>query len=135
MVPVPHCFLLDLMHLIFINLGELLIPLWRGTMKCDITNSPSSWEWATLTGDAWKTHGKVVADATPFFPSSFHHPPHNPAEKISSRYKATEYFHYLFGLRPGIFHAILPSKYWKHLCKLICGVQILVQRHITGSQL
>ena len=35
MIPVPHCFPLDLMHLIFINLGELLIPLWRGTMKCE----------------------------------------------------------------------------------------------------
>ncbi len=42
MVPVPHCFPLDLMHLIFINLGELLIPLWQGTMKCNITDSLSS---------------------------------------------------------------------------------------------
>jgi hypothetical protein len=133
MVPVPCCFPLDLMHLIFINLDELLIPLWQGTMKCDITDSPSSWEWATLTGDAWQVHGKVVANATQFFPSSFHHPPCNPAEKISSRYKATEYFHYLFGLGPGIFHAILPSKYWKNLCKLVCGVRILVQRCIMGS--
>jgi hypothetical protein len=31
--PVPRCFSLDLMHLLFINLGELLIPLWRGTIK------------------------------------------------------------------------------------------------------
>jgi hypothetical protein len=135
MVPVPRCFPLDLMHLIFINLGELLIPLWRGTMKCDITDSPSSWEWATLTGDAWLTHGKVVADATPFFPSSFHRPPRNPAEKISSGYKATEYYHYLFGLGPGLFRVVLPSKYWKHFCKLVRGVRILLQRRIVGSQL
>jgi len=135
MVPVPRCFPLDLMHLIFINLGELLIPLWRGTMKCDVTDSVSSWDWATLTGDAWQAHGKVVADATPFFPSSFHRPPCNPAEKISSGYKATEYFHYLFGLGPGIFRSILPSNYWKHFCKLVCGVRILVQRCITGFQL
>jgi len=46
MVPVPHCFPLDLMHLIFINLGELLIPLWRGTLKCDVTDNLSSWDWA-----------------------------------------------------------------------------------------
>jgi hypothetical protein len=135
MVPVPRCFPLDLMHLIFINLGELLIPLWRGTLKCDITDNLLSWEWATLTGDVWQAHGKVVADATQFFPSSFHRPPRNPAEKISSGYKATEYFHYLFGLGPGIFRAVLPSKYWKNLCKLICGVRILVQRRIMGSQL
>lgn len=135
MVPMPRCFPLDLMHLIFINLGELLIPLWRGTMKCDTTDSVSSWDWATLTGDAWQAHGKLVADATPFFPSSFHRPPRNPAEKISSGYKATEYFHYLFGLGPGIFRIILPSKYWKNFCKLVHGVRILVQRRIVGSQL
>ena len=135
MVPVPRCFPLDLMHLILINLGELLIPLWRGTMKCDVTDHLSSWDWATLTGDAWRAHGKVVADATPFFPSSFHRPPRNPAEKLSSGYKATEYFHYLFGLGPGIFRAILPSKYWKNFCKLVRGVRILMQRRITGSQL
>jgi hypothetical protein len=44
-------------------------------------------------------HGWLVADATtPFFPSSFHRPPRNPAEKISSGYKAIEYFHYLLDL-------------------------------------
>jgi len=135
MVPVPRCFPLDLMHLIFTNLGELLIPLWQGTMKCDVTDSISSWDWATMTGDAWEAHGKVVADATPFFPLSFHCPPRNPAEKISSGYKATKYFHYLFRLGPGHFRAILPSRYWKHFCKLVYGVRILVQRHIVGSQL
>jgi len=135
MVPMPHCFPLDLMHFIFINLGELLLPLWQGTIKCNITDSVSSWDWATLTGEAWQLHGKVVADATPFFPLSFHCPPYNPAEKLSSGYKATEYFHYLFGLGPSIFCAILPSKYWKNLCKLVHGVRILVQRRITGSQL
>jgi len=34
-LPVPRCFSLDLMHLLFINLGELLMPLWRGTLSCD----------------------------------------------------------------------------------------------------
>jgi hypothetical protein len=28
MFPIPCCFPLDLMHLLFINLSELLIPLW-----------------------------------------------------------------------------------------------------------
>jgi hypothetical protein len=135
MIPVPRCFPLDLMHLIFINIGELLIPLWQGTIKCDATDSPSSWEWATLTGDVWQAHGRLVADATPFFPSSFHRPPRNPAEKISSRYKAIEYFHYLFGLGPGLFRAVLPSKYWINFCKLVRGIRIIINRRITGSQL
>ena len=134
MVPVPRCFPLDLMHLLFINLGELLIPLWRGTLKCDLTDDVASWDWAKLTGDAWQTHGKLVANATQFFPSSFHRPPRNPTEKISSGYKATEYFHYLFGLGPGFFRVILPLKYWKNFCKLVRGVHILTQRRITGAQ-
>jgi hypothetical protein len=79
--------------------------------------------------------GKHLANVTPFFPSSFHCPPHNPVEKISSGYKVTKYFHYLFRLGPGVFHSILPSKYWKHFCKLVCEVQILVQQCIMGSQL
>ena len=135
MIPVPHCFPLDLMHLIFINIGELLIPLWQGTMKCEAMDSLLSWEWATLTGDAWQAHGHLVADATPFFPSFFYRPPRNPAEKISSGYKAIEYFHYLFGLGSGIFRAVLPSKYWKNFCKLVRGIRIIVNQSIMGSQL
>ena len=135
MFPVPRCFPLDLMHLLFINLGELLIPLWRGTLKCDATDDYGTWEWAKLTGVAWQAHGKLVADATQFFPSSFHRPPRNPAEKISSGYKATEYFHYLFGLGPGFFRAILPTKYWKNYCKLVHGVRVLVQRRVLGARL
>ncbi|KAM6492149.1 hypothetical protein JOM56_011873, partial [Amanita muscaria] len=34
-LPVPRCFTVDLMHLLFINLGELLIPLWRGTLRVE----------------------------------------------------------------------------------------------------
>lgn len=91
-IPVPMCFSLDPMH-IFINLSKLFIPLWRGTLKCEETDYILTWDWATLTGDVWQQHGKLVADATLYFPSSFHCPPRNPAEKISSGYKATEYVH------------------------------------------
>jgi hypothetical protein len=135
MFPIPRCFPLDLMHLLFINLSELLIPLWRGTLKCDPTDDRRTWEWAKLTGIAWESHGKLVAEVTQYFPSSFHRPPRNPAEKISSGYKATEYFHYLFGLGPGFFHAILPTKYWRSYCKLVHGVWVLVQRRILGIKL
>ncbi|EDR01214.1 uncharacterized protein LACBIDRAFT_312312 [Laccaria bicolor S238N-H82] len=69
-----------------------------------------------------------------YFPSSFHRPPRNPAEKINSGYKATEYFHYLFGLSPGLFRVHLPKKYWQHYCKLVCGIRTLTQQHITGPQ-
>jgi hypothetical protein len=134
MFPIPLCFTVDLMHLLCINLGELLIPLWRGILKCESTDDKSSWDWAKLTGDKWTQHGQQVAAATPFFPSFFHRPPRNPAEKINSGYKATEYYLYLFGLGPAVFRTILPRKYWRNFCKLVRGVRILIQRRITSSQ-
>jgi hypothetical protein len=127
MLPVPSCFTIDLMHLLFINLGELLVPLWRGTLPCDPLDSIDTWDWAKLVGNVWIEHGKLVADATKYFPSSFHRPPRNPAEKISSGYKATEYYLYLFGLGPAFFRIILPKKYWQHFCKLVHAVHIITQ--------
>jgi len=78
-----------------------------------------------LTGITWQAHRKLVANVTQYFPSSFHYPPCNPAEKISSGYKATKYFHYLFGLGPGFICAILPTAYWKNFCKLMHGIWVL----------
>lgn len=134
MLPIPLCFTLNVMHLFGLNIGELLIPLWRGIFKCELTNDKSTWDWATLVGDTWQTHGKLVTAATKFFPSSFHRPPQNPAEKISSGYKATEYYLYLFGLGPAFFRTVLPKRYWKNFCKLVRGVHIVMQRKMTGKQ-
>lgn len=135
MLQVPKCFTVDLMHLGFINLGELLIPLWRGTIRCDATDDKATWDWATLVGQTWIEHGKLVAAATKYFPSSFHRPPRNPAEKISSGFKATEYYLYLFGLGPAFFRTILPRKYWRNFCKLVYGFRIIMQRKVLGHQL
>ncbi|KIL63474.1 hypothetical protein M378DRAFT_127762, partial [Amanita muscaria Koide BX008] len=118
-ISVPCCFTVDLMHLLTINLGELLVPLWRGELKCESTDDKASWDWVALTGNNWLDHGRLVAAATTHFPSSFHRPPRNPAEKISSGYKATEYYLYLFGLGPALFRVLLPEKYWMHFCKLV----------------
>ncbi|KAM6492088.1 hypothetical protein JOM56_011812 [Amanita muscaria] len=123
------------MHLLFINLGELLVPLWRGILPCDPSDDKSTWDWVKLTGDTWLEHGKLVAAATRYFPSSFHRPPRNPAEKISSGYKATEYYLYLFGLGPALFRLVLPKKYWKHFCKLVHAVHIITQRQISQTQI
>ena len=132
-IPMPLCHSVDLMHLA-INIGELQVPLWRGTFKCEQSDDKLTWDWVTLTGDVWQAHGKLVAESTIYFPSSFHRPPRNPAEKINSGYKATEYFHYLFGLGPAFFRVHLPKKYWQHYCKLVRGIRTLTQRHITGPQ-
>ena len=102
--PIPSCFTIDIMHLFCLNIGDLLIQLWQGELKIDLeADKKSDWTWATLVGDAWIQHGRLVAAATPYFPSFFHHPPRNPAEKINSGYKASEFFLYLFGLGPAFF--------------------------------
>ncbi len=71
-VPIPKCFTIDLLHLLFLNLGDLLISLWRGQLQCDPTDSKQNWDWGVLVGDVWTEHGKLVAAATKYFPSCFH---------------------------------------------------------------
>jgi hypothetical protein len=136
MLRLPLCFTVDLMHLVCLNLCDLLISLWRGTIKCESTDDKRTWDWAPKFMDnrTWQSHGKLVASATKYFPSFFHRPPRNPAEKISSGYKATEYYLYVFGLGPGFFRAMLPKKYWKNFCKVSRAVHIIMQRSISGKQ-
>ncbi|KAF8811838.1 hypothetical protein BYT27DRAFT_7221332 [Phlegmacium glaucopus] len=132
---VPHCFGGDLMHLISLNILDLLLDLWRGNLECDPTDDKNTWQWLVLVGDVWKNHGTRVVDTTPYLPGSFDRPPRNPAEKISSGYKAWEFLTYIFGLGPGLLHGILPNKYWKNYCKLVAGVRLLHQHSITKEQL
>jgi hypothetical protein len=47
-----------------------------------------TWDWATLTGKTWETHGKRVTDVRQYLPGSFDRPPRNIAEKINSGYIA-----------------------------------------------
>lgn len=100
---VPKCFGLNLMHLLCLNLEDLLLCLWRGTIKCEPTDDQKTWEWVKLVGETWEKHGELVENTTQYFPSSFQRPPRNPAKKLSSGYKATEYYLYVFGLGPGLF--------------------------------
>jgi hypothetical protein len=53
---VPLCFGADLMHLISLNLINLLLGLWRGTIQCDPLDN-DVWDWVVLTGNTWKEHG------------------------------------------------------------------------------
>lgn len=135
-LPPPKCFTVDLMHIPWINAGELLIPLWRGKLKCEPPDDIRMWDWAVfMANDVWTKFGKQVAAATPYFPSFFHRPPRNPALKINSKYKATEYFLLLFGLGPGLLRSFLPHKYWRHFCKLARAVRMLTLRKIKAQQL
>lgn len=135
---VPGCFPGDLMHLAALNEPDLLLGLWRATISCDTRggDTKATWDWAVLADAAtWNTHGKLVAAATPYLPGSFDRPPRNPAEKLNSGYKAMEYLNYIYGLGPGLFYGLLPSKYWKHFCKLVRGIRIAHQKRINTVEL
>ena len=135
-LPLPTCFPGDLMHQPVINLCDLLISLWRGQMKVCGFDKKSTWDWAVfMDGGNWKEHGSEVGSTSPFFPSSFGRPPRNPAEKLSSGYKAWELLLYIYGLGPGVFHGVLPDKYYKHFCKLVFGIRIVYQRSVSIASL
>ncbi|KAJ7336135.1 hypothetical protein DFH08DRAFT_813380 [Mycena albidolilacea] len=113
------------MHLPALNLPDLFIPLWRGSFDCDRTDSTdlASWPWAVLQDPKiWKEHG------------SFDRPPRNPAEKISSGYKAWEFLLYFFGLGPALFYNLLPDAYWMHYCKCVRAIRILMQEEIFPAE-
>lgn len=132
---VPRCCGLDLMHLGALNLTDLLLGLWRGTLDCDKEDDKSTWDWAVLQGDTWKTHGAIVGGMRPYLPNSFDRPPRDPSEKISSGYKAQEFLTYVYGLGPGVLLGTLPDKYWIHFCKLVRGLRLVSQRSITRDDL
>ena len=113
----------------------MLIKLWHGAFECDKKDDKSTWDWAVLQGPVWEKHGKDVAACTPYLPGSFDRPPCNPAEKISSGYKAWEFLMYLYSIGPGLFYNVLPKKYWKQFCKLVFGMQIMNQHHIETEDL
>ncbi|KAL6301922.1 hypothetical protein BKA93DRAFT_861789 [Sparassis latifolia] len=131
----PTCCALDLMHLASLNIPDLLIPLFRGTLECDKDDDKSEWDWVVLVGEIWQIHGKMVADARPYLPESFDRPPRNPAEKISSGYKAKEFLNYVYGFLPALLRPILPEKYWRNFCKLVLAVRIFHQHKLTSAQL
>ena len=130
---VPGCFPADLMHLAALNITGLFLSLWRGTIKCETSDSRDSWDFAVLKGDVWELHGRQVAKATPYLPGSFDRPPRNPADKISSGYKAWEYLTYMYGLGPAVFYRVLPQKYWLNYCKYVAAIRIMHQRKIHNT--
>ena len=118
-----------------INLTALLLDLWCARPDTCAFDSESEWPWAVLVGDVWVQHGKSVADAASFLPTSFGRIPQNPQEKISSGYKAWELLTYIYGLGPSVFFNLLPELYYKHFCQLVQAIQIIYQCQISRDQL
>ena len=120
-IPVPKCFPADTMHLFGLNLGQLLVALWHGSIDHTQDDNLTTWLFAVLQDDlVWQAHGASVADAGLYFPICLEsRVPSNPAEKISSRYKAVEYLVYIFDLCPALLYYRLPSKFYQNFCKLV----------------
>ncbi|CDO72543.1 hypothetical protein BN946_scf184983.g26 [Trametes cinnabarina] len=136
MLGVPDAFGADLMHLVCLNLTDLIMGLLRGSLVCEQPDDKSTWNWAVFADrDTWHAHGRLVAEATRYLPGSFDRPPRNPAEKISSGYKAWEFLLYVYGLLPGLLRAVQAPLYYRHFCKLVAAVRIILQRRITPEQL
>ena len=135
-LPVSSAFVGDCMHVLTLNMGELFVPLWRGTFQCFPTDNTLNWDFATLKdANLWMAHGSMVANAIPFIPGSFDRPPRDISLKVNSGYKAKEWQGYYYGLGPGFLLDVLPEQYWMHFCKLVQAVRILHQRCILDSQL
>ncbi|OJT06314.1 hypothetical protein TRAPUB_2832 [Trametes pubescens] len=132
----PKMFPGDLMHLLSLNIPDLMLGLLRATLPCDPRDSKARWPWAVYADkEVWKAHGKFVGDITRYLPSSFERPPRNPAEKISSGYKAWEWLTYTYGILPALLRLILASPYYRNFCKLVVAVRIILQRKLRVSQL
>lgn len=133
---IPGCFTADIMHLGGINIPQLCVALWRGTIDCAPGDSKATWDWAVFS-DArrWQEHGKNVEMARQYLPGSFDRPPRNIQEKLTSGYKCVEFETWLYGYCPGFLYNVLPHKYWYNFCKLVRGVRIVSQRSITMEQL
>ncbi|KAI0736013.1 hypothetical protein C8Q76DRAFT_590502, partial [Earliella scabrosa] len=112
------------MHHLALNVTDIMIGLLRGTFHCSATDSVHEWPWACFREDEdWQAHGQLIADSLRYIPGSFDRPPRNPADKISSGYKAWEFMYYFYVLLPGFLWSALDPVYFRHLCKLIAGAR------------
>ena len=115
------------MHLAALNISDLMISLWQGTIDCTRPDDKSTWTWVILRGEVWQQHGKAVADTLHYLPSSFDRPPCNIAEKLTSGYKAWEFLLYLYRLCPGLLYGVLLDVYYSNFCKLVSGIRLMNQ--------
>lgn len=123
-IPIPQCFPIDNMHLLSLNIPELIMSLFRATISCDATDDEATWPWAVLADkETWDAHGALVQSATQYLPTIFGRAPRNIADKINSGYKAWEWLLYFYGLLPGYLRPLLPEQYYTHFCKLVAGME------------
>jgi hypothetical protein len=119
-IPILKCFSADTMHLFMLNISQLLISLWCGSINYAQEDNPTTWPFAILyDSKVWQAHRASVADAGLYLSVCLEsRVPHNPAKKISSGYKVVEYLVYIFGLCPTLLYRLLSQKFYYHFCKL-----------------
>ncbi|KIK72792.1 hypothetical protein PAXRUDRAFT_21576, partial [Paxillus rubicundulus Ve08.2h10] len=132
---VSECFSSEIMHFAGANMVSLFTDLWQGEINCDRTDSKDTWDWMVLVGETWQEHGRNIAKCKPHLPGSFDIAPRNPAEKMNSWYKATEYITWLYALCPALLYDVLPQKYWQNFCKFVAALRIMSQYRITPEDL
>lgn len=116
---VPGGFVLNLMHLISLNLTDLIVSLLHGTLTCKHPDNEASWDFVVFSNsEVWKVHGQLVTEATHYLPGSFDQPPRD-LVKISSGSKAWEVLLYIYGLLPSLLCHLPPSLYYCHFCRLV----------------
>ncbi|KAH9858861.1 hypothetical protein C2E23DRAFT_864672 [Lenzites betulinus] len=135
-LPVPLCFPIDLMHLTCLNIPDLFVSLWRGTIQGSVLSDPKTWDCAILADpDVWAAHGLHVERARCYLPGFFDRAPRNIAEKLNSGYKAVEFMTWFYNYAPAMLRRTLPEAYWLQLCKLVQGVILLYAEDILPQDL
>ncbi|KAJ3019329.1 hypothetical protein NUW54_g116 [Trametes sanguinea] len=133
MFDLPGCFPIDYMHLVALNITDLFLGLWRGTLSGSKDTEPRP--WAVLQGDTWLVHGSEVGRAAHFLPGSFDRPPRNIAEKLNSGYKAKEFMTYYYGYGPALLRRHLPRPYLKNFAKFVSAGRTLGKHRISLVEL
>ena len=119
------------MHLFGLNISQLLISLWHGSIDHAHNNDPTTWPFAILhNNEIWQAHGASVMGAGLYLPVCLDsRVPRNPVKKIFSGYKAVEYLVYVFGLCPILLYCLLPQKFYYHFYKLVFATCIIHWHH------
>ncbi|KZV74580.1 hypothetical protein PENSPDRAFT_572757 [Peniophora sp. CONT] len=132
---VPTIFVADLMHLICLNLTELILGLVLGTLACDPKDSKENWPWFVLKPPELKVHGSKVGNCRAFVPGDFDVACRDLAKKMNSGYKAKEFLNYFFGYFAPLIRRQLPPLYFATVCKAIVGLTVIYSKQFTSDDL
>jgi hypothetical protein len=66
MIHIPIRFTSNIMHIISLNMTDLLLDLWCRKMPIWAPDNKMTWNWAVLQNEMWEEHRKSVANMTPY---------------------------------------------------------------------